>query len=263
MVLQPVDFESTASTDSATRACGNSQFIEIRTLTQAYNGKICYHPAMSRVFLLVFCALSVAFQAEAALISKVVGKVSDHFITSREVEINYILERALTDSPRQFAEGKFDLTPGSKQFRRELNGVFLEWVVELESQVFNVGHVEVSEIGVAKKQAMKRLKGLKAWSDLKVSPAELEKMLHKKLRAKKFIRTKADSSVVAVTEFEAKQYYDKNRANFGSLPFKVVKQKIQDYLKRTKVDERLKTWFEVLQRKYKVRSFVTPGTAGG
>ena len=89
---------------------------------------------------------------------------------------------------------------------------------------------------------------------LEVQPAETKKAIQRKLRAKKFIRFKADSSVVPVTNTEAREYFDNNRLKFGDLPFENFKENIKAYLSRQQVEQRLRDWFEVLQNKYKVKN---------
>ena len=73
--------------------------------------------------------------------------------------------------------------------------------------------------------------------------------------SEKFIQFKTDSSLVPVTDEEAKAYFEKNKGRFGNLPFERFKVNIKRFLIRRQVDSRLKDWFDVLQRKYKIKVF--------
>ena len=56
-----------------------------------------------------------------------------------------------------------------------------------------------------------------------------------------------------VTEHDVKNYYEKNRLKFGNTPLVQVKPQIKDFLSQELLQERLKDWFEILKRKYRVK----------
>ncbi|MNY60610.1 hypothetical protein D3C86_1971860 [compost metagenome] len=59
-----------------------------------------------------------------------------------------------------------------------------------------------------------------------------------------------------ITDQEAQAYYDKNRIKFGSMPFSNFKENIKTFLAQQQLEERLRSWFEVIKRKYKVRNLL-------
>lgn len=205
----------------------------------------------------VLLSTAVAATASGKLISKVVGRAGDYFFTSREVQINYVLEQALVLPPEKFAKAPLNLPVEDKNFRLELNGVFLEWVVAQEAQAFAVAKIDDREFQQAVEMIGQRLAAKRYWKDLKVDDDELKTFLMRKLRAKKFIQFKAESSVIEITESEALDYYQKNQGRFGDVPFSSFSEKIRTFLKQKKRDERLQAWFDVLQNKYEVRTYLT------
>jgi len=192
--------------------------------------------------------------SQAALVTKVVGQVADRVVTSREVRLNIILEKAVTGSRTPVLQDV-----DSEPFRKEVSQVLLEWMVFLEAQAFAAADVGVDERKAAEEKLSDLLKNSTdvsaEWKSLSPTTAEKESLLLRKLRAKKFIRFKTDSAFVTVTEREALSYFQKNRVKFGSLPFEKFKESIKTFLSQRQADERLKEWFRILQKKYQVRHY--------
>lgn len=211
---------------------------------------------------LIYFALFVPHVLFAApsVISTTAGLVNDHVVTSREVEINFLLEKALNPKTK----GLSNLQPpplSSREFIKEVNSTLLEWMVHLEAESFNSAQLKIEEIEQAENSVKARLKNNARWRKLQVGKQELRSLLSRKLQAKKFIRFKADSSIVPITEAEAKKYFEDNRLKFGDLPFENFRENIKAFLLRQQVDRRLKDWFEVLRSKYNVRNYLAEGTS--
>ncbi len=208
---------------------------------------------MNIVALAATLALLSPF-ANAKIITSAVGRVKDHIVTSREVQINQALDQALSVSdPKKI---KITKDQDSKNFAKQVTSVLLEWVVHYEAKNMSVANVTGGEVAAAISQATTKLSKLEEWRNLKVTPKEVETMFERKLAAKKFIRFRADSSVVPVSDVEAERYYEQNRLKFGDLPFENFRSNIKNFLSRQQVEGRLKDWFEVLQAKYQVRNFL-------
>lgn len=184
------------------------------------------------------------------MVLKTVGQVADQVITSRTVQINAGLEQALYQR-----KGKVQIPAmNSMAFKKEVSATLLEATVFMESKNFKLAQVKNSEVNKAIADATRRLAASSTWKALEVQSSEVREAVERKLQAKKFIRFKADSSVVPVTNSEAQEYFDKNRLKFGDLPFENFKENIKAYLSRQQVEQRLRDWFEVLQNKYDVKN---------
>ncbi len=181
------------------------------------------------------------------MISQTVGQVKDHILTSREVLINLFVEAALFGGKEPPA---FD----PSTYRKRVSGVSLEWVVYLEAQSFNTAEIKSGVVRSSVNKVRSKWGGNSRWRSLETSDQELRQVIERKLRAKEFIKFKASSSVVPVTEEEALEYYNANRNRFGNLPFSELEENIKAFLKKQQLDNRLKSWFEVLQSKYRVRN---------
>jgi hypothetical protein len=190
----------------------------------------------------------------AKLVTTAVGRVRDHVVTSREVQINNAIEQAL--SPAKASQIKILKDPDSASFSKQVTSVLLEWVVFYESRSMAVADVTGSEISEAQSRVKAKLGRAAAWKALGTSESEAQKFIVRKLQAKKFIRFRADSSVVPVSDSEAERYFEQNRLKFGDLPFENFRTNIKSFLARQQVERRLKDWFEVLQAKYQVRNFL-------
>lgn len=186
------------------------------------------------------------------LLTTTVGMAEKRIVTSREVQIAFLLEKALYGSSQVSRAAQ--LSVKQKEFSREVNAVLLEWVVYLEALSFSAQEVSSADVDAAEKTALSALAKNEQWQNLGISKKEWRSELERKIRAKRFIQFKAKSSIVPVTDNEAQEYYEKNRLKFGNLPFEKFSENIKSFLIRQQVDRRLKDWFEVLQEKYKVKS---------
>lgn len=200
--------------------------------------------------------LGLAAQVQAAeIVSMAAGVVGGKIITSREVQIQRMLEQWLNDSPSY--AGLKPLALDSKTFGESVQQTLLQAVVAVEAKNFNV--VQVSEEEFNKSWA--KLSSLPAakspWRALEPSNQELKDLLRRLLQAKRFIRFRAQSSILPITDAEALRYFNENRLKFGDLPFENFKENIKSYLSRTQVDRRLKDWFDVLLNKYQVKNLMT------
>ncbi|MGZ3721279.1 MAG: hypothetical protein ACXVA9_00030 [Bdellovibrionales bacterium] len=208
---------------------------------------------MIRVLALVFLfTLNLSVRAE--LVSTGVGMVRGQVVTSREVQIQNLLETALNEKN---PTGKLKLLGlDSKAFNKATQDALLETVVALEAHNFNVIQISNEEVDEAKKTVLKTLKNNSVWKSLQVSSRELDNGLHRKIQAKKFIQFRAQSSVLPVTDAEALRYFNENRTKYENLPFEKSKEDIKSYLSRTQVDRRLKDWYDVLLSKYQVKNLI-------
>lgn len=198
----------------------------------------------------------------AVIVNWAVGDVGGKIVTRREVQINYIIERILNPNKKLGSREKWILTEGSKFLEDQVTSFLLEKVVSEEAQNFAVGKVSDLELNEAVSQVKQSVSDWRYWSELEVESTELKAQIMQKLRAKKFIKFKADSTVVQITTTEAQAYYDRNRIKFGNLPFASFETNIKQFLSRKQMNERLRDWFEVLKRKYKVRNIESEGMRG-
>lgn len=187
----------------------------------------------------------------ARVVTKVVGSVGSYYLTSREVIAGRLLERGLY--PSELVEETHNLE--SPLFGRQLTSALLEKVVALEAESFSIANIDDSEITEAISKVQKLLKIDKQWESLQVTSVELRDWVERKLRSKKFLKYKTDSATLGVTDNEVKEYFDKNRYKFGNLTIDSFKENIRIFLVKQQMEERLKEWFEILKKKYKVRNF--------
>lgn len=186
------------------------------------------------------------------LLTTTVAVVGGRPITSREVQIAFLLEKAMYGNKK--IPEVFSLDVKGKEFDREVVSSLLEWVVFLEAQSFSAHEILGLELEVAEQRVQEALKKNIQWKGLAVTRSELKSQLERKMRAKRFIQFKGRSSLVPVTDDEVREYFEKNRIKFGNFPFEKFKNDIRSFLERQHMDMRLKNWFEILQEKYKVKN---------
>lgn len=209
-----------------------------------------------RVFLFAaILYISIGVHA-AALVTQTVGQVSDHVVTSREVQISMAIEGVLFPAAKAPAKSLNETRPGAADFRSAVTAVLLEAVVAIEAENFNVAKISDEEVTAAMTQIEKAVAGRVYWNELEVSPQEIKTFTTRKLMAKSFLKFKTSSMSGIVTDQEAQDYYDRNRVKFGSSSFESFKENIKTFLAQQQLEERIRSWFEVIKRKYRVRTFV-------
>lgn len=207
---------------------------------------------MRLIFLFLMAVSSLA--SAATLVSETVGQVSDRVVTSREVQISMAIGSVLF--PDEKGAALTEVRPGGAQFSKAVTQVLLELVVALEAENFNVAAVSEAELKEALAKIEKGLAGKALWNQVEPSASEIKSIASRKLIAKSFLKFKTNSMTGIVTDQEALAYYNENRAKFGSSPFEDFRENIKTFLAQQQLEERLRSWFEVIKRKYKVRSLV-------
>lgn len=206
---------------------------------------------MHFLFLLYLSINSLA----ATVVTQTVGQVSDQVITSREVQISMVVENLLFPG-KESMKGLYEIRPGQDSFRNAVTSVLLESVVALEAENFSVANVPEADLAAYLAKVEKAVAGKAYWNSLEVSPLELRKLTLRKLTAKSFLKFKTNSMTSIVTDLDVQVYYDKNRVKFGGMPFENFKENIRTFLAQQQLEERIRSWFEVIKNKYKVRNFV-------
>ncbi len=205
-------------------------------------------------FILFLTALTL-HTAQAAVISETVGQVADHVVTSREVQISSVVESVLFPGKNKSVQIA-EINPGLPEFRAALTNVLLEAVVSLEAANFNVTTLTEADLNSAIAKVERAVTGKKYWTKLEVSEAELRKFTQRKLSSKDFLKFKTNSMSGIITDQEALAYYEKNRVKFGGTSFEAFKENIKSFLAQQQLEDGLRSWFEVIKRKYKVRNFL-------
>lgn len=245
---------------------------------------MCEHDLMSSFFL-IFLSLILSYSqfsvAALTVVSQTVGAVGDEIVSTRDVQIQAALEKVLFPSKetkasaslgveksdnktqktkkQSSASGLFEVHLKDTHFQSELSSTLLELVIQKEAESFRVAQPSDDELKESVQKAEKAVAGHSYWTQLEVGAKELSAVVKRKLTAKKFIKIKTDLMSALVTDQDALNYYEKNRLKFGQLPFSNFKENIKTYLAQQQMEERLKTLFEVIKRKYKVRNYLVEG----
>jgi hypothetical protein len=191
------------------------------------------------------------------LVMKLVGAVGSRIVTNRDVEANYLVDRAL------YNDGAVQpLGIGTEEFNGALNRLLIEIMVFEEANTFGVAKVPESEVDEALSSVRRRLATTPTksrWGALGYAEGQLKEMVLRKLRANRFIKYKSNSSFVQVSDEEARDYFNRNRLRFGTMEFDSFKSSIKKYLGKKNAEDRLRDWFEILRKKHKVKNLQHAG----
>ncbi len=219
------------------------------------------------ITLILASQLLQAAVKKGELVSRAVGQVAEHVITSREVILSGVIERwmyALSDRPSETlrTEEKLSwfLKNDSEDFRAQLSRVMLDIMVTLEAENLSVADVKEKDVQLKSTKFMIDLAGLPDWKKLGPTQAEVQNLVRRKLRSRGFLQFKTETSGALVSDDEAHAYFDKNRLRFGNYPFQQFRNSIKEFLAQQRLESRLKDWFEILKKKHRVR-FLSPPPA--
>lgn len=196
------------------------------------------------MFLNLFFSFAVA-----AISNESVGRVGSTVLTAREVKISRAVEQALSRSGN-IPDSQKAVTP------QEVTAVLLEQVVSSEADSFSIGQMSPDEFASTLASIQKSLQGNALLKDLQIQPNEVERILRRQLMAKNFIQFKTNAFTSVISDEEAKAYFEANSKRFAGAQFEAIKGNIKNYLAQQQLNERLKSWFELIKRKYKVRNFL-------
>lgn len=212
---------------------------------------------MFRALFLSLLLFSQITQA-AKLVTQTVGQVADHVVTSREVQIAMVIDGILFPSANA-GKGLVEVRPGMSTFKNAVTNTLLETVVALEAENFNVANISNEDITAGVAKVEKATTGRAYWNELEVSSQEVKRLVTRKLMSKSFLKFKTSSMAGIITDQEAKDYYERNRVKFGSSTYESFQDNIKSYLAQQQLEERIRAWFEVIKRKYRVRAFNVEG----
>ena len=224
-----------------------------------------------------FAFIMFCFGVEAAtatVLSQTVGSIGEEIISSRDVQIEAVLDKILfpvtnVEKPEEKSKKTVNSKPEKnevfvihlkdKNFQTELASTLLEYVLLKEADSFQVAKSTDEEVKESVQKVEKFVSGSSYWNSLEVNREELNAAVKRKLTAKKYIKIKTDLMTALVSDQDALNYYERNRIKFGQLPFSSFRENIKTYLSQQQLEERIKTLFEVIKRKYHVRNYLAEG----
>lgn len=181
--------------------------------------------------------------------SRTIGQVGESVFTSREAALSGVIDRVMTNEKDPGGPTAADSQAG----KREQSQLLLEEAVSREAASFAVAAPTQEEIAELVQKTEKHIAGRADWKKLGFGAKEIHAMVERKLGAKNLIRIRSESMKGSISDSEAQTYFEKNRVKFGSLPFASFKDNIKKFLAQQQLEDRLRSWFEILRRKYNVR----------
>ncbi len=231
--------------------------------------------AVKNYFIFIIFCFAIE-TANSSVLSQTVGSIGEEVVSSRDVQIEAVLEKILfpvvnIEKPEEKSKGKkttqskleknevYIVQLKDKNFQAELASTLLEYVLLKEAESFQVAKSTDEEVKDSVQKVEKFIAGNSYWNSLEVNREELSAAVKRKLTAKRYIKIKTDLMTALVTDQDALNYYERNRIKFGQLPFSSFRENIKTYLSQQQLEERIKTLFEVIKRKYHVRNYLAEG----
>lgn len=189
------------------------------------------------------------------IVSQAVGTVAEQVMTSREVKMSIMVSKVLGDRRAQGFKEE-EMIVGHPSFALAVTQVLLDQVFLNEGEGFSFSDLGESEVK-RERVKLQSLSKNKFWLELEPSPEEVERILIRKLKSSAFFKFKAETLRGTVSDAEIRSYYEGNKDKFGAGKFETFKDNIRMFLIQQQSQERMRTWFELVKRKHKVRNFLT------
>ncbi|MFN8791482.1 MAG: hypothetical protein ACK5Y2_08535 [Bdellovibrionales bacterium] len=215
---------------------------------------------MERIFLLGLLFISSFSSAQPSrstpssgtVLLQTVGTSAFQVVTTRDVKISSLLSQVMKTETR-------DWWPSST-FTQEAHATLLEIAIYREAQSLGAIKLESSETERILEKAKSQLQKTRDWKALEVSDVALRPWVERKMVADAFLDLKATSLTSIITEQEIQDYYERNRAKFGSTPLVDQRDNIRRFLQKESRQQRLQEWFTALKVKYQIRNDLTDTT---
>lgn len=183
------------------------------------------------------------------VLSQTVGTAAFQVVTSREVKASTILNQVLkSKTPENYQEIS----------ENDINQTLFELAIFRESQSLSAVKSSEVELATLVEETAALLEKRSDWKKLEASNLELKSWIERKRVAMTYFDLKMNSLIGIVTEDEIQQYFEKNRAKFGSTSFESQKESIRTFLQKQNQKTRIQEWVAALKVKYQVRNDVTP-----
>jgi len=186
---------------------------------------------------------------ETNVINKTLAKVGHVILTSRQVALANHLKNAQNVTSSEDNLKTLDVNSNNTM------ELALETAIALDAESFQIAKVEPHEIKDLLMQMENILQKNKEWKNLEVTQKELEAHLERKIKVQKYLKFKSKSLVSIITDQDLRSYYDKNTSKLGHADFENVKENIHSYLLKIKNEEQIRSWLEVIKKKYKVQVY--------
>jgi len=189
-------------------------------------------------------SLSLCFSLFAGeILLATIAQVKNHVITTREIQMHYILDKLLGNKPYL------------DQQKDPVESLISEWLLVFEARDFYDKPMSNDVVLGKVKALMPKLKAVKGWDQLVVSETELRGMVLRKLEARRLFEFKRKASRLPVSDSEVEVDYKQNRIRYGTTEFAKVKEDIRSRKAEENMKLRLGNWFTVLAKKYRVQRF--------
>ncbi len=189
-------------------------------------------------------------------VTRAVGEVGEHIVTSREVRAHEAVQIVMSGLPVDTQADNMKLPQVTDRgFPAAITRVLDEWTVVLSVRDLGVTKPDAAEVDRLVKDVQEKWKGVRDFVELELTSAELREVVERQLLAESVLRLKSDESLVTITDAEALQHYKKNRSSYGEQSFEDMRESIKARLAKVQTERRLIEWRQSLRRRYKVRNF--------
>lgn len=189
-------------------------------------------------------------QAKTNFKNQSVGQMADQVLTLRGALLSLELNRWQSSDNGGAISSSKQITP------QEVSAVLVEKVVALEAGTYDLTEVDNALVKKESDKFWGQLQSKELQKRFDYSREEVVAGIKEKIIYQRFIEFKGQSMRSIVTDAEAKSYFDKNRMKFGNVAFENYKPQVVSFLERQQSQERMRSWFEILKRKYQVRLLI-------
>lgn len=197
----------------------------------------------------VFIYLSIISRAQ---VNQVVLEVGGIPYTSRYVEIDRDISDFIQKEMKIIKE-----TNKSKNLQSKTQEFLIDYLISQEAKNLNLSSIKsdyVSQFISTHKNELNNLIHLKKYE---ASDKEIYEITERILISNNYLKVKLQNLASPIMDQDVQIYFEKNKNLFDGKNIDNFKENIKIFLMQQQLQERLKSWYESLKRKYKVRVVIT------
>ena len=228
-------------------------------LKKDISGKVLLLVSLSGVLL--FNDRTVEASSSDKILTQSVALIGKQVLTSREVRALTMLDAALNEQlpgkmNHSLADSGLETLLG-KVSVEDVNAEIFDVILNQEAEAFAFNQLSSVELGQKLEKVKKALKSQENWTKLDMSESETSRLLRMKIIAKSYLSFKTTTMTSQISDSEALAYFEKNKVKFSGLPFEQMKANIKNFLTQQQLQDRLKSYFDAMKRKYKARNILS------
>ena len=199
---------------------------------------------MKNLILVLFFVIS---QLVFSIESRVAVEIGDQVFTSRYIEIDRSISEYFIQNQ------KIKVSQQVKSIEVKSQEFIIDWLIAQEAKNLKLTSIQPLDIQKYLDEHKTQIQALEMVKKLEPSDNEIKESIERVLVSDQYLKVKLQNLSSPISDQDIQNYFEKNKNLFDGKKIDNFKENIKVYLMQQQLQERLKSWYESLKRKYKVK----------